>query len=103
MTKYTVTWHDDAQNQLARFWNENPNRAAVTQAATAIDAELRFDPATKGLPQPDGLRSLYVPPLQVLFAFNEPDRKVEVVLVRFLPTPPRIGANGQNPADGTSS
>jgi plasmid stabilization system protein ParE len=35
--RYTVTWREDAQNQLARIWMEATDREAVRQASDEID------------------------------------------------------------------
>jgi hypothetical protein len=102
MTKYTVTWHDRAQDQLARLWTDLPDRVGITRAADAIDAELKYDPDRQGTPEPDGLRSLYIPPLQVLFAVRELDRIVEVLVVRYLPDPTTGPAvNGHDQTNGS--
>ena len=90
----------NAKNQLAAMWVERKNRRAITLAANAIDEELIFDADLKGTPQPDRLRSLHIPPLQVLYAVREPDRIVEVLLARYLPTLPPTGSNGHGAADG---
>jgi hypothetical protein len=100
MTKYTVIWHDNAKNQLAAMWVERKNRAAITLAANAIDEELKFDADLKGTPQPDRLRSLHIPPLQVLYAVRESDRIVEVLVARYVPALPPPGSNGQGAAGG---
>ena len=95
MTKYAVTWCDEAEAQLAAMWvQRKKSRAAITSAAHAIDAELQFAPTDKGTPQPDGLRSLHVPPLQVLYVVRPSDRVVKVVMARFLQPPSTPGSNG---------
>jgi hypothetical protein len=78
MTRYTVVWLQDAQAQLSRTWLEAPDRQLVTNAVSAIDAELRTQPHSKGSPLSEGLRKLRVPPLEVAFAVREADRIVEV-------------------------
>jgi hypothetical protein len=92
MTRYTVTWLEGAQNQLAELWLEAADRIAVTDAANRSDRALAGDPQDKGSPVSEGLRSLVVPPLYVLFSVSEPDRLVEVASVRReLPTTPTNG------------
>jgi len=68
MSRYTVAWVQDAQNQLAEIWIAATDRQAVTDAANEIDRELGGDAASKGVPVSDGLRGLEVAPLRVLFS-----------------------------------
>ncbi len=82
MTRYTVTWLQGAQDHLASLWMQRPDRKRITQAANAVDQELAADPMSKGQPASEGLRTLHVPPLHVLFSVREPDRMVEVASVR---------------------
>jgi plasmid stabilization system protein ParE len=95
MTRYTVVWSDPAQNQLARIWLEASDKQAVTAAANAIDAELAADAEKKGGELHEGLRTLDILPLHVLFTVSPPDRMVRVVTVRAdSPSPQK---NGQPP------
>ena len=93
MIRCTVIWSPDADGRLAQAWIDAPDRDAVTAAAHAIDAQLAVDPQTKGAEVREGLRSLSVPPLRVLFSVDEGDRKVHVLGVR-LEQPPPPQANG---------
>ena len=81
MTRYTVVWHSDARDELARLWIEALDRQAVRSAADAIDRELAVDAPLKGIAIPDGLRQLTIPPLRVLWAVSEADRMVRVLEV----------------------
>lgn len=87
MTRYTVTWLKGAQNHLAQIWTDATDRQAITRAANTIDTELAADPENKGTPFAEGLKSLVIPPLYVLFSVSEPDRLVEVASVRLEPSP----------------
>ncbi len=40
MTRYTVVWHDDARDELARLWLAASNRQSISDAANTIDREL---------------------------------------------------------------
>ena len=96
MTRYTVTWLEEAQDELAKIWTTAKERRQVTEAANAIDLELLYDAETKGQPLSEGLRSLSIPPLHVLFSVKVSDRLVEVSLVRIDPgLPPNLEGNGQ--------
>lgn len=79
MTRYTVVWHQDARDELARLWMESRDRRAVELAANAIDRELTLEASRMGTPAPDNLRQLSMPPLHVLFAVSEPDRMVRIL------------------------
>ena len=81
MTRFTVVWHQDARDELARLWMVATDRGAVRSAADAIDRDLAVDAPFKGNPIPDGLRQLTVPPLRVLFAVSQGDRMVRVLEV----------------------
>jgi hypothetical protein len=88
MTRYTVVWAQQAIDQLAQLWMEGTDRSEVAEAGNAIDRELAVDPGSKGSEVREGLRSLDVPPLRVLFTVEEQDRLVKVLLVRRQPGPP---------------
>jgi hypothetical protein len=77
--RYTVAWHDDAQNQLAEIWMNATDRQSVALAANAIDRHLTDDAATKGIAVEGDLRQVIVPPLRLLFAVSEPDRMVRIL------------------------
>jgi len=79
MTRYTVVWHDDAQNQLAEIWTNASDRQTVTLAANAIDRHLAVDTTAKGIAVEGDLRLAIVPPLRVLFAVSELDRMVRIL------------------------
>jgi hypothetical protein len=96
MSRYTVTWLKGTENRLIEIWMRTADKQAVTTAANAIDARLAKDPANQGSEVGEGLRSLYVPPLHVLFSVREPDRLVEVVSVRTdEDSAPKSQGNGQ--------
>lgn len=78
--RYTVTWTEDAQSELADVWLQSPDREAVAQASHQIDHELREDPETKGMPISEE-RLLYVDPLRVLFEVVPDDLIVYVTRV----------------------
>lgn len=84
MIRFTVVWHEDAQNQLAEIWIRASDRTAVTQAADNIDAFLAADAITKGTAVEGDLRELTIPPLRVLFGVSEPDRLVKIADVETL-------------------
>jgi hypothetical protein len=84
VTRFTVVWHDDAQNLLAEEWLNAPDRIAVTSATHAIDLELASDAQTKGILVEGDLRELIVSPLRVWFSISEPDRLVKIVHVEKL-------------------
>jgi len=79
MTRYTVVWHDDAQNQLAEIWMNVSDRQSVTLAANAIDRQLADDASTKGTAVEGDLRLAIVPPLRLLFAVSQADRLVRIL------------------------
>jgi hypothetical protein len=82
MIRYTVVWHEGALDELADLWMKAPDRNAVTEASHLIDAELSEDASSKGVEVSEGLRAFFAPPLRILFAVDEGDRKAEVLRVR---------------------
>ena len=79
---YTVGWTRPARNALATLWNINvSDRKAITNAANAIDRELRIDADRRGVPHFGGRRLLHVPPLAVVFRVNPGDCTATVVQV----------------------
>ena len=79
---YNVDWSQDADDELADLWVQNPaQRQAVTQAAYRISRELRTDAHRKGTPI-DNYRSYRDPPLTVLFTAIPDDGQVWVIEVR---------------------
>lgn len=101
MSRYTVTWLRDVEGDLAQIWVGAEDRRPVAAAADAIDAHLAEDAGRKGASVSEGLRSLCVPPLFVLFVVRDGDRIVEVVSVRSdLPLTRRQGKNGAAAAAG---
>lgn len=82
MTRYTVVWLRDAENELAEIWLSADDCQAVADAANAIDRELLIDAHIKGQAFSKELLVLTVPPIQVLFRVSELDRLVEVASAR---------------------
>ena len=78
--RYTVTWHPEARDELARIWMSAANRKAVSEAADRIDAALSVNPEAKGQPF-FGDRLLVARPLGVTFSISTEDRMVQVLQV----------------------
>jgi hypothetical protein len=78
--RYTVVWHNDALNDLAKIWLSGADRQATTTAADQIDRELAVDPEKKGQPF-FGDRIFVVEPLAVVYCVSPNDRLCEVVQV----------------------
>ena len=80
--KYTVVWLKAAQDLLADLWLNAPDRREFTDAANAIDAQLRIDPfAYSESRGTDDQRVLIFPPLGVAFDVSDGDRLVTVYAV----------------------
>lgn len=82
MTRYTVTWHPEAENELTELWLLATDREDITAAVQAIDVALATDASARGETVAEGLRFLIAPPLRVLFVIREADRVAQVELVR---------------------
>ncbi len=85
MTRFTVVWKREADDELTEIWLRAADRNPVSEATAAIDRELRDDPGSKGEPVAEGLRKLIIPPLVVLFWVSDEDRRVQVDNVHTLP------------------
>ena len=48
MTTYTVTWHQQALDELTEVWTASGRRQAVVDSVNRIDRALWIDPAAKG-------------------------------------------------------
>lgn len=78
--RYTVTWHPEARDELARIWLEAVNRPAVSDAANEIDRTLTEAPESRGQ-EFYGDRLLVAVPLAVTFAVSPKDRQVMILQV----------------------
>jgi hypothetical protein len=79
--RYTVVWHPAARGELARLWNQAPDRRAISDAANSIDRMLARNPL--GVGKPHGAdRVLTVRPLQVLYSASPADCMVCVHVIR---------------------
>jgi len=87
MSRFTVVWLQDAQNQLAVLWMDAADLRAVADAANAIDSVLATDALTVGVHLREGLYSFELPPLRVLYSVNNDDRIVEVASIKRLDRP----------------
>jgi hypothetical protein len=82
MTRFTVTWHREAEDELVELWLGASDRNEIAAVVQAIDLALGNEVASKGEFVAEGLRSYNAPPLRVLFVTRESDRVVQVELVR---------------------
>ena len=78
--RFTVLWHPDAADELARIWLDATNRQAVTDAANKIDRALASYPNEQGEVF-YGDRLLVAAPLAVTFTVRADDRMVQVLQV----------------------
>jgi hypothetical protein len=85
VNRYTVDWWDAADSELLRLWLETPTlRSDITSATHEISKHLSEPGETLGEFVHEGLRSLEVAPLRVLFSIEEKDRLVRVWTVRLI-------------------
>jgi hypothetical protein len=79
--RYTVVWLPDAEQELARIWNDATNRSVISEAANFLDRELARDPTNLGESRPSGIRIAHWLPLGIRFTVSEDDRLVQVLAV----------------------
>jgi hypothetical protein len=82
VTKFTVVWAREAQDQLAALWLDSSDRETITQASDEIDRALADEPSRQGFDVREGLRGLVAPPLFAIFVVKDADRVAEVLRVR---------------------
>jgi hypothetical protein len=76
--KWTVVWQPGALQQLADYWNNGPDRAAIAAASDRIDWLLQRDPLHAGEAREGDERILIELPLAVLFSVSSDDCMVSV-------------------------
>ena len=82
MKQFTVTWWQDAQNDLTNLWISASDPKAVSRAADEIDRLLAREPTSVIVDQHEGLCRTTVEPLTVQFSIDDLDRRVTVWSVR---------------------
>jgi len=85
--KYSVVWHPDVEETLAKFVLEHwgtSQLAEITHASNQIDKLLAERPLEVGSSSAANLRFLTVSPLTVLYAVFEADRMVILLEYRLL-------------------
>ncbi|QDT36342.1 hypothetical protein [Stratiformator vulcanicus] len=82
--KYTVTFSDEAEADLALIWLSAPDRDSVTNATSLLDALLRHDAHEKGRRRnaESNERAIDVLPIQCVFSASPVDRLVTVLHIR---------------------
>jgi len=83
--RYTVVWERVAQMQLAACYNAAAFPNAVSAAQHRIDRLLLTNPLANADPESEGLYSLVVPPLRVLFEIADADCLVRIVSATLTP------------------
>jgi hypothetical protein len=79
--KYTVVWDSPAERELTQMWLGSRMRHAIKEAADRIDAALQRSPHDCGESRDAGRRIMLEPPVGILFAVDESERRVRVVSV----------------------
>lgn len=81
MTRYTVVWVQSVEDELVEIWLAANDRNDISAATHAVDQQLGLDAGLKGEDLAEGLRSMNIPPLRIIFTVSDEDRLVEVVRV----------------------
>ncbi len=86
MSAFTVTWDDDARDELGRLWLDNPLiRREISAAGDEIDRLLAVWPRRLGVEAAPDSRQYVEPPLEVLFKVSDVDRLVRELYVKLWP------------------
>ena len=89
MTRFTVLWDTDLEQHFIRAWVESDSetRAALTDIANWIDANLAIDPHIKGQEATESVRILAVPVssarVSIAFQVFQEDRQVRILRLVF--------------------
>ena len=75
---FAVEWDEDALSDLALWWMQGPDRAAITKAQARIDQLLAAAPEQFGQYVREDLYCVDVPPLRAYFEIHEDTHIVEV-------------------------
>ena len=78
--KWTVTWTEEAEEELTNLWLRATNKRAISQSSDRIEQELKRDADKKGK-DVGRHRVLHIPPLAVAFELFPDDRIVRVIQV----------------------
>lgn len=80
--KFTVIWTPRAERELTALWlDAADSRAAMAEAANAIDSKLAAAPLAHGESRSGAVRIMFQPPLVVEYEVFEDDRTVHVLMV----------------------
>jgi mRNA-degrading endonuclease RelE of RelBE toxin-antitoxin system len=82
--RYQVVWDQLALDQLTDFWISATDRKAVSDAAGAVDKLLVEHADAAGTPVHEGLYTLAVSPLRVIFWVHDMRRMVVVNSVKMM-------------------
>lgn len=79
MSKFTVDYDPECDDDLADIWNAAADQAAVSWADNESRRVLESDPVGRGTPHAEGLYLLVVLPLAVYYGVDEVRRHVQVI------------------------
>jgi hypothetical protein len=78
--KWRVLWLESAEQQLAKLWDKDPDRNAITQSADLLDASLARDPYG-GESRPEDKYVAFALPLGVSYEIDAAHNRVRVLSV----------------------
>ncbi len=84
MTPFQIGWDPDAEDDLARLWLRSSNRKAIAQAVDQAEKLLESDPVKHGRTLAEGLYSVAVPPIVLIYTIEKTTRAVEVCSIGLL-------------------
>ena len=84
MSRWTVDWDEQALNDLSGLWRIGEDRTGVTGAAHTIDRLLGQDAMGVGEPLSEGLWTIIVRPLRVVYDVVAADRHVDMLSAKLL-------------------
>lgn len=79
--KWRVLWLESAEQQLAKLWDKDSDRNAITQAADFLDAYLAKDPIGAGESRLDDKYVAFALPLGVSYEIDAEHNRVRVLSV----------------------
>lgn len=83
--KYTVTWTDEASDQLCELFMAVPNRSELSRVVNAIERHLALRPDEVGESRDEDLRVVMESHIGILFEILPNDCMVQILHIGWLP------------------
>ncbi|HQU42946.1 MAG: hypothetical protein B7Z73_01360 [Planctomycetia bacterium 21-64-5] len=79
MKRFQIDWLPEALDGLADIWLKFPDRQAVNDVANLLEEQLEQDPLGWGTELSEGLMTIEMAPIRLIFTVDEATQVVEVL------------------------